>query len=191
MNRFRSVFGVAAALVALTAAVSLLASCGTSDEETPMADARARATSAFDRQKGMIDALAPDFTLTYHGSDEQVTLSGLRGEVVLLNFWGPWCAPCRDELPTLVALHNDYKDSGLVVLGVLKHLSPLDPKKTDVLIRHYDIAYRNATGNDAVFEDYGVLGYPTTVLVDRDGVLRQFVRGQNREAFEKALRTVM
>ena len=60
---------------------------------------------------------APDFTLTtLDGQD--VRLSDLRGQVVVINFWASWCVPCRDEAPALQAVWERYRDRGVVLLGV-------------------------------------------------------------------------
>ncbi|MCI0549934.1 MAG: TlpA family protein disulfide reductase, partial [Anaerolineae bacterium] len=61
--------------------------------------------------------LAPDFTLdTLDGN--KVTLSELRGQIVVINFWATWCPPCRLETPALEKSYEQYKDSGVVLLGV-------------------------------------------------------------------------
>src|SRR5699024_12500528 len=60
------------------------------------------------------EAQAKDFTVTLVNG-ESFTLSDYRGEVVLLNIWATWCAPCREETPQLVDLYNEYKDDGLLV----------------------------------------------------------------------------
>jgi len=48
----------------------------------------------------------------------EVKLTGLRGKVVLVNFWATWCYPCRLEIPSFVRIYKDYKDKGLEILGV-------------------------------------------------------------------------
>lgn len=61
--------------------------------------------------------LAPDFTLdTLDGT--KVTLSDLRGKIVVINLWATWCPPCRAEMPALENAYKQYKDSGVVVLGL-------------------------------------------------------------------------
>src|SRR3990172_1402449 len=61
--------------------------------------------------------LAPDFTLdTLDGN--KITLSELRGRSVVVNFWATWCPPCRAETPALEKSYEQYKDSGVVILGV-------------------------------------------------------------------------
>src|SRR5688572_6874844 len=58
-----------------------------------------------------------DFTLA-DATGKSVDLRGYRGQVVVLNFWATWCAPCRTEIPWLVEIYHAHKDAGLVVLGV-------------------------------------------------------------------------
>lgn len=60
---------------------------------------------------------APDFTLKSN-SGENIKLSELRGQVVLINFWASWCGPCRKEMPLLDQLYQQYKPLGFTVLGV-------------------------------------------------------------------------
>lgn len=64
-----------------------------------------------------IGSEAPEFELQ-DLSGELVSLKSFRGKAVLLNFWATWCAPCREEMPSLNALYKRYKDQGFVVLGV-------------------------------------------------------------------------
>ena len=69
-------------------------------------------TASPNRPPGSIPA--PDFTLATT-TGELVSMSELRGKVILLNFWGTWCGPCRMELPDFVKLHNKYKKDGLAI----------------------------------------------------------------------------
>ena len=64
-----------------------------------------------------VGRLAPDFTLT-DLEGNSVTLSDFRGKVVFINFFATWCPPCRAEMPEIESLHQDYKDKGVVVIGV-------------------------------------------------------------------------
>ncbi|HJN72327.1 MAG TPA: TlpA disulfide reductase family protein [Myxococcota bacterium] len=60
---------------------------------------------------------APDFTLR-NLQNEEVTLSELEGNVVLINFWATWCAPCLVEMPYIEELYTTHKDEGFVVLAI-------------------------------------------------------------------------
>jgi len=116
------------------------------------------------RYKGAPEA--PDFSLpTLEG--QTVTLSALRGQVVFLNFWATWCPPCREEMPSIERLHRAFKDQGLVVLAV-------DVDEGAGVVARFVKDFRLSfpvlldTGS-AVTPRYGVVGLPTTILVDRRG----------------------
>jgi len=64
-----------------------------------------------------IGTVAPDFTV--QDVDRKVTLSELRGKIVVLNFWASWCGPCIAETPSLVAMQNRLRDRNVVVLAVM------------------------------------------------------------------------
>src|SRR6266540_2173915 len=80
---------------------------------------------------------APDFTLdTLHG--EKIKLSDLRDKIVIVNFWATWCLPCREETPAVEKACEEYKESGIVILGVnltnqdsLKDIAAFVPLFTD------------------------------------------------------------
>src|ERR1700693_2567096 len=81
--------------------------------------ARAKSRLALQREVLVksVGTAAPDFSLTSLEGKE-VKLSQFKGKVVLLNFWATWCIPCRSEMPTIELLHREYKDKGLIVLGI-------------------------------------------------------------------------
>ena len=60
---------------------------------------------------------APDFTLS-DLEGNPISLNKLKGKVVLLNFWGTWCGPCRKEIPDFIKLAEKYKDNGLEIIGI-------------------------------------------------------------------------
>ncbi|MDD2890502.1 MAG: redoxin family protein, partial [bacterium] len=60
--------------------------------------------------------IPPDFTL-YSLDSTKYTLSEQKGKVVFVNFWAPWCPPCRAEIPALIELYDKYKDKGFLILG--------------------------------------------------------------------------
>ncbi len=101
----------------------------------------------------------------------EVRLSDYKGQVILLNFWATWCAPCRKEIPWLSELHDEYRERGLVVLGVSVDESvPLIKPFIETL----RVSYPVVIGKDRedVKEAFGpLLGFPTSVLVTRDGMI--------------------
>jgi len=123
---------------------------------------------------GMKDSAAPDFTLKSN-SGENIRLSELRGEVVLINFWASWCGPCRQEMPILSELHNKYKALGFTVLGVNVEE---DPSKAKKLLQDSPVSFPVVFDSESVVsKQYDVVAMPSTVLVDRDGNMRYLHKG--------------
>ncbi len=113
---------------------------------------------------------APAFSATlFDGS--AFSLVAHRGQVVVLNFWATWCAPCRAEMPAIDAFYRRYRDAGLAVVAVSMD-RPADAAKARVVMRDYTFAAAFAV--DASFKDYGrIWRLPLTFVIDRDGVLRR------------------
>ncbi len=112
---------------------------------------------------------APDFELIDLEGNTQ-RLSDLRGSVVLLNFWATWCSPCEVEMPVLDAAYQRYRDQGLVVLAV-------NFDETEAEVRAFrdrmDLSFPVVLDpGGQVQQLYRVRGYPTSFLVDRDGVIQ-------------------
>ena len=112
---------------------------------------------------------APEISLP-DTSDSIINLSSLKGKVVLIDFWASWCGPCRQSIPSIVKLHNKYKDKGFEVLGV-----SLDAKKKDWLaaVKYFKMKYTlvmdSAAWNSKIAGMYGVEAIPASFLVDREG----------------------
>lgn len=112
---------------------------------------------------------APDFTLPSLDGNGDVTLSDLRGKVVVLNFWASWCLPCRDEAPLLESAWQRWQDRGVVVLGIDAQDFKADARK---FVAKYDQTYPNAhDGSGETLGRYGITGFPETWFVDREGRL--------------------
>jgi cytochrome c biogenesis protein CcmG/thiol:disulfide interchange protein DsbE len=118
---------------------------------------------------------APDFTLELYEGGE-LRLSDLRGQVVLLNFWASWCDPCRDEAPALERVWRDYKDKGVVFIGI--DYVDLESSAQDYLAE-FDVTYPNGldTGQ-RISRAYRIRGVPETFFVDKQGNIAPiFVNG--------------
>lgn len=115
--------------------------------------------------------MAPDFSLTsFEG--ETLTLSELRGQVVIINVWASWCPPCRDEALYLEQTWRKYKDQGVVFIGV-------DYVDTDVealaFIAEFDITYFNGPDiGTRISQAYNIKGVPETFFVAKNGELRGY-----------------
>ncbi len=120
------------------------------------------------------DDTAPDFTLK-SASGENIKLSELRGQVVLINFWASWCGPCRQEMPHLERLFQRYEPLGFTLLGVNVEKNAGDAQKMlDASPVSFPILFDH---ENAVTKLYDVNAMPSTVLVDRDGNVRYLHRG--------------
>ncbi len=121
-------------------------------------------------QAGPVDSgLAPDFSLT--GFDGRtVTLSELRGQVVIVNFWASWCPPCREEAAYLEQTWRKYKDQDVVFIGV----DYVDTEKAALAyIQEFDITYINGPDlGTAISDAYNIKGVPETFFVSKNGELR-------------------
>lgn len=110
---------------------------------------------------------APDVSAKeWLNAEEAPTLAGLRGKIVVVEFWATWCPPCRASIPHLVKLHEDYKDKGVVVIG----LTSEDRKKAkiDAFAKRMKMTYIVGTGSRSN-SAYGVRGIPSAFLVDPEG----------------------
>jgi cytochrome c biogenesis protein CcmG/thiol:disulfide interchange protein DsbE len=121
---------------------------------------------------------APDFTMPLYGGGE-FTLSGQRGNILVVNFWGSWCAPCREEAPELQALAQRYADQGVIVVGV----NFRDTESAALaFLNEFDITYPNGIDlGERITNRYYVTGAPETFVIDQNGNVQAFFWGQVSE----------
>ncbi len=113
---------------------------------------------------------APVFAaLTLAG--DSLTLSDLRGQVVMLNVWATWCIPCRKELPELQALHQQYAARGLKVVGVSVDDGSADDAVED-FVQRFGLTFTIVRDpGESVSTLFFTPGVPTTILIDRNGIV--------------------
>ncbi|HEX3358134.1 MAG TPA: redoxin domain-containing protein, partial [Tepidisphaeraceae bacterium] len=138
-----------------------------------------------------------------------VKLADLKGKYVLLDFWGYWCGPCVAEMPVLMKLDEKFKDKGLAVIGVhvdsdgeVDTVAKLDERLVEIKEKSWngrDVEFPVALTSGkplnlkngewqrgGVAAQYGILGYPTTVLIDREGkVVGKFSVGDEKSTVEE------
>ena len=130
-----------------------------------------------------IGKAAPGFRLEALGGGT-ISLSDLRGKVVLVNFWATWCGPCRVEVPWLVEFQRRYRSDGLVVVGV--SVDDGARKRVQEFAREMRVNYAIALKDASLADAYGGLRYlPQTFFVGRDGTIVARSYGiVDREALE-------
>jgi cytochrome c biogenesis protein CcmG/thiol:disulfide interchange protein DsbE len=133
---------------------------------------------------------APDFTLQ-DASGRTITLSELKGQVVLLNFWATWCGPCKIEMPWFIDFQRKYKDRGFSVVAV-----SLDEEGWDV-VRPYSqemqFNFPVVVGNEEVASKFGdVSALPTTVVINKEGMIVSTHTGLiGRSDYEKEIESLL
>ena len=143
---------------------------------------------------------APDFTLrTVQG--ELFKLSENRGKVIMLNFWGTWCGPCRREIPDFNKLHAKYQKDGLEIVGIT--LTSGSSKNILQFMNAWDMEYTVLTDIDnnetqRVTSIYGraigrpITGIPTTLIIDQEGyIVKGYIGPRSEEVFYKDLKPLL
>ncbi len=136
-----------------------------------------------------VGRLAPDFTLTDLDGNS-VSLSDFRGQVVFINFWATWCPGCRVEMPEIEAVHQEYKDKDVVVIGV-------DIREDEDTVRRYIerggyswTFVMDTTGE--VTMNYRIIAIPTSFFLDEEGVITAIKTGAiTKKSMESRLAEAM
>ena len=124
---------------------------------------------------------APDFNVnTLDSIPQKRTLDDYRGNVLMINIWATWCAPCRVEMPGIEQLHWAYEGKGLKILAVSVDDPGTEPQIRS-FVKEYGLSFEvlhDPGGQEGrVSRDYQTTGYPETVIIGRDGIIRKKLLG--------------
>lgn len=136
---------------------------------------------------------APEFEATALDG-ESFSWETLRGRAVILNTWATWCVPCREEMPELQALHEQYSTDDLFILGV--SIDAVPTAEVEDFLRDRGITYTNVMARtDDVAARYNMsTGVPKTILIDHEGVVQGYWQGRFwpfEEETEAAIRSLV
>lgn len=129
-----------------------------------------------------------DFAVSSFGGEE-LSLEQYRGKVVIVDFWGTWCPPCRAEIPSFIELQNTFGEQGLQIVGLNYENGDEAAivKKVNEFVAQQGINYPCAPGTDELREQVpNFRGFPTTVFIDRQGKVRMTTVGLHGYAYLEA-----
>lgn len=140
-----------------------------------------QATPAADLQPAPVKGHpAPDISLNTTDG-RPLKLSDFKGKPVVINFWATWCPPCRAEMPDFQALHRELGDQ-VVIFSI--NATAQDNGDVVGFMQEFGITFPVLLDVDgAAFATYNVLGLPTTVFVNRDGIIHEVFTGAVNKAY--------
>jgi thiol-disulfide isomerase/thioredoxin len=141
--------------------------------------------------EGEISSRLPEFSVK-DLQGREISSADLRGKVVLIDFWATWCQPCKKEMPGYQKLADRYGSQGFAVVG-FKFDTMMDTEDPILFAKKIGVDYALAVAADDLKQRFGgIEGLPTTMLYDRQGVLRKKVVGfEYTDAIESALKPLI
>lgn len=135
---------------------------------------------------------APHFSFATH-ENQKISNESLRGKVVLLDFWGTWCPPCRESVPILRDLNKKYAGKPFQLVGISSD-NDEDVWRTFIQAQHMDWS-EYIDLSDEVLQAFKIESFPTYIVLDKDGVIRlrqsglgEYTQGELADAINKALK---
>jgi len=148
-------------------------------------------------QMSLLGREAPEISVKEWIKGGPASLAHFRGRVVLLEFWATWCKPCQEMFPKLTELHENNRSQGLEVIALTRHYmafrGPAESMIEERQLMLNMVAEHGVNFHVGIAEDerlqgiYGANGLPTVVLIDRNGIIRYAVPGEDDIAFNKQL----
>lgn len=135
----------------------------------------------------LVSTVAPDFNVKRMDGVE-VQLSDYRGKVVFLNFWATWCKPCREEMPSMEVLYNNFKDKEFVILAVSIDKWPSAITSFAEELRLTFPLFHDQWGK--VDRRYKLTGVPETYIIDQNGMLAEKIIGPRDWTRRDNLKTI-
>ncbi len=146
--------------------------------EAPLRIDTVRTLSPRDEPGGaaaMVNDPAPAFVLPTLDGDT-LAMADLEGAVVVVNFWATWCAPCRVEIPDLIAMQEALRDDGVRFIGIALEVEALDAVRA--FADEADFNYPIVLDDGDVADEFGgIYALPTTILIDREGLIVHKIPG--------------
>ena len=133
---------------------------------------------------------AADFKLQDVLQGKDYTLGEFKGKVVMINFFTFFCGPCREEMPDLNKIYNEYKDKGFQTLGIA---ISSDPTQIRFLVKQLALNYPVLIGDDKTSKAYGDIAVvPTTFIIDKQGnIVHQIAGTRSKEEFVKMIKALL
>lgn len=156
------IMGSLAGLVLAAGVAALLLFHLDADDETPS------------RSRSMAKEFAPDFTLALLDGGT-LKYDEVKGKPILVNFFASWCLPCREEMPAIEKMAQEYRPKGVVFLGVA--VDDTEAKMREFVTR-YQVTFPVGLDNGAAIQrSFGLYGIPTTYFIDKHGTINYFHAG--------------
>ncbi len=134
---------------------------------------------------------APMFSGINLVDGKQFSLENMKDHVLIIDFWAPWCPPCRAEIPGFIELHNKYQDKKFAVIGIVVSARESDTKK---YITEQNVNYPIIMGTEKIVKEYElaiqqpIQAIPTTLVVNRKGeIVKVHIGAENKSKFEKEI----
>lgn len=189
LRRTQRVRKSAAAFALSVTILFLSASCNSSRPAPSSATIPATTPSAPAETDSTIPERLPSFSVT-DLSGQEISPATFKGKVALIDFWATWCPPCRKEIPHFNKLYAEYRERGLIVIGLA-----LDDKAAEVrkFMRQMPIAYPVALASSELQQQFGGIEvYPTAFLFDREGrVIKKYLGYIYPDEFDQDVKALL